>query len=145
MMMQFKVKVKIYAILHQRSQTNSGPEDLTPLTYTHVQDMRHSLCIYFCFSVLFFNKQTNMEGLTSLGHVQGCLFPNTSVGSSDEDCFPFQPGLAPTHSSCHPSAEGQHAYPWQKRYLCYEQGVRECSEDFPFDLLLPFTLMFILS
>lgn len=58
MMMQFRVKVKIYAILHQRSQTNSGPEDLTPLTYTHVQDVRHSLCICFCFSVLFFNKQT---------------------------------------------------------------------------------------
>lgn len=57
MMMQFKVKVKIYAILHQRSQTNSGPEDLTPLTYTHIQDVRHSLCICFLYFSL-----TNKHG-----------------------------------------------------------------------------------
>lgn len=37
--------------------------------------------------------------LTSLYHIQSCRFTNASVGTSEEDCFPIQSDLTPTHSS----------------------------------------------
>lgn len=50
--------------------------------------------------------------LTSLGHIQGCLFSNASVGPSDEDCFPIQSDLTPTHSPCQPQTQTHYACSW---------------------------------
>lgn len=115
------------------SFTKEDTPDLHQCTGRDTQPLH--MFLFFCTFLL----QTNMEGLTSLGHVQGCLFPNTSVGSSDEDCFPFQPGLAPTHSSCHPSAEGQHAYPWQKKIFMLWT---ECKRMFWRLFIWPFTTFY---
>lgn len=84
------------------------------LQYNTVWDVRHEVTcsmtvITKCHmetetknnSVYMYNKHYMF--LTSLGHIQGRLLPNARVGSGDQDCFPIQHDLAPTHSPCQPS------------------------------------------